>query len=167
MLFLPYILTLLTPTLGTPILPHLNTTWNPPTPSLSSNLTTTTTNWECYYPLPPLSSPTLRHCTRVITGIQRLNLPSRPLLFSRAESADLVLPVKFTYRTCSVVIDVGEDLDAEDYVTRKYLIAQIEKLEDACVVQAPFLGGEGPLGRRGVLRVGIMGPLAPEGMGVE
>ena len=160
------LLTIISLTLGTPIVPlplplairppyhHPNTSHHQRPPY--TNLTTPPP-WSCYPPYSGSTPPSLSHCTRVIRGIQGLSLPRRPLLFSRAETADFVLPVKFVYQTCRVVIDVGLDEEAEDRMTRRSLISQIGKLEDACVVQAPFLGGEGPLGRRGVLKMRLMG----------
>ena len=38
---------------------------------------------------------------------------------------------------------------------------RIKALKYRCVVRPPFLGGEGPIGTGGELRVGIMGPLEP------
>lgn len=131
-------------------------------PSLT-NLTTLSSNWQCYEEIPRVHPPDLRHCTRVLTGIRNLNLPRRPLLFSRSETADFVLPVRFSYRTCTVIVDVEDgDEEAQEYLTRSYLIRHFEDLEDTCIVSPPFLGGEGKLGRRGKLRMGILGPIDPE-----
>ena len=161
------LLILLTVALGIPIFSsHLSSLYlyNTSHPqSSSTNLTVLPSNWHCYEEPSRLNPPDLRHCTRVLAGIRNLHLPQRPLLFSRSEAADFILPVKFSYRTCTVLVDIeGGDEEAEDYLTRLYLIRQIEALEDRCVVRPPFLGGEGKLGWRGKLRMGLFWLIDPE-----
>ena len=167
-----YLFTLVTVAQSIPVLPfrlssrHLqrNTSHQHDlTHPLSTNLTSLSSYWHCYGEQPRLNQPDLRHCTRVLAGIRHLNLPQRPLLFSRSETADFVLPVRFSYQTCTVMIDVEDrEEEAEDFLSRWYLINQIEALEDRCIVQPPFLGGEGKLGWRGKLRMSITGPIDPE-----
>ncbi|KAG6994157.1 hypothetical protein G7Y79_00046g082080 [Physcia stellaris] len=121
----------------------------------------TTSSWSCYNPLPRLHFPSLPDCDRVVLGIRHLNVPSRPLLFSRAEHADIVLPARFFYRTCAVIVDTDQDPESEAVITMEFFLQRIKALKYRCVVRPPFLGGEGPIGTGGKLRVGIMGPLEP------
>ena len=82
----------------------------------------TTSSWSCYTPLPRLHAPSLLDCDRVVLGIRRLNVPDRPLLFSRAEHADFVLPARFSYRTCAVIVDTDRDPESEGVFTREFFL---------------------------------------------
>ena len=151
------LLILLTVALGIPIFSsHLSSLYlyNTSHPqSSSTNLTVLPSNWHCYEEPSRLNPPDLRHCTRVLAGIRNLHLPQRPLLFSRSEAADFILPVKFSYRTCTVLVDIeGGDEEAEDYLTRLYLIRRSKLWRIGVLYGLHFLGervnsgGEGSLG---------------------
>lgn len=125
----------------------------------------TSLEWQCWTESSRRLTPAFYHdCRAVAEGFQGLPPRGQPLVFGtlNTDEVDYRIPMSLTFSTCSVrILPLSTGPHVIDTFTHRYLSHAINRLGQQCVIPAPHLGGEGGIGKKGVIGLVVAGLLKP------
>ena len=140
---------------------------HPTSHDATSPTTTNLTNipWRCWSgPNPRLTTTNLEDCRIIAVGIQSMKPHGRPLNFGTEgiRGNDYLVPFALSARTCKLtLLPLSTEAPVQDAFTARYFAHTINRMVQECVIPYPHLGGEGPIGKKGVLGFAIAGLVKP------
>ena len=103
-------------------------------------------------------------CRLLARDVANLSRSGRKYIFGTPDipNVDFTVPQTFSRKTCVLnVLEIDSSQPVSDAFTLRYLSQKLLRMAETCVLQPPHLGGEAPIGARGVLEIIVLGADLP------